>query len=91
MSQYSFTVTNSIGRVYWKEASGAKYLEGCVITPYGIVSMYSQGHDLACDKHTHLDFVLDGRCHSLSIKRAFTAKGCAIVAGRFAKQIAGST
>ena len=63
------------------------YLEGTVTTPYGMVSVYSQG-DEKSSAYTRLDIVINGRQFSRSIYRRYTQRGLVVVAGRFAEEIA---
>jgi len=61
------------------------FLDGSVITPYGMVSVYSHG-DEKSSGYTRLDTVIDGRRFSRSIYRRYTRRGLVVVAGRWLKQ-----
>lgn len=58
--------------------------DGEVVTPQGIVSVYSD------ERYTRLDFVYGGRLYMRNDRGGKrTERGLAILAGRFAREIAG--
>lgn len=67
---------------------GETYLQGEVITPQGIVTVYSQGGPRWFTASSYR-IVVNGRLHTRGEKRRRTKRGLAIMAGRFAREIAG--
>lgn len=63
------------------EGDGSTWYEGCAVTVYGIVAVYSD------DYYTRYDFVRDGRmyCHYEYVSRR--PRGLTIKATRFAREI----
>jgi hypothetical protein len=82
---YNMKLTHPLNRA-WKHPAG--YVEGCVLTPNGIVAVYSQGSEKDVPS-TNLDFVWEGRLYSRTIKRRYTQRGLVTVANRFADEIRG--
>ena len=84
MTEWTCKVTRSMNRIYRHPAG---YLQGDVVTPYGIVVAYSQGG--ADEYHsTNLQMVQGGRLYSVSFNRKYTQRGIATLANRFARNIA---
>lgn len=63
---------------------------GAVITPLGIVYVYSADADGGEPGVTTARFVWKGRCHARLWERGFTRRGLATIAARFAREIAGT-
>lgn len=63
------------------------WLDGEVVTAYGIVSVSSQDGD---DPHTRYDFAFRGRLHMRTEQRGRTERGLAIEATKFARRISGA-
>lgn len=68
----------------WRHPHG--YLEGCVITPHGIVAVYSQGGENEVPS-TNLTFVYEGRVYSRTIPKSYTQRGLVTVANRYAQEV----
>lgn len=67
---------------------GETYLEGDVLTPHGIVSVYAQG-DKTYKKTSRLDFILDGRCYTRTFHDVrYSVRGLVTKAAEFAAEIA---
>jgi hypothetical protein len=82
-TEWDMKITDPMNRV-WKHPRG--YLEGCVITKHGIVSVYCQsGPDEV--HHTALNFVHNGRLYSRGIDKSFTQRGLVTIANRFAHEV----
>lgn len=58
------------------------YTDGNVVTPYGIVQVYSQ------DEFTIMTFVIEGRMYRREWKRGYTERGLVRLAKQFAKEYA---
>ena len=76
----------TIGRVTTERTNSGDYNDGCVVTPYGIVSVYAQGGGNSFP-HTRLDFGLGGRLYMEQRNVRLTKRGLATAAKRFAKRI----
>jgi len=80
------------GNINWirtrKLDDGTTYEDGCVITPFGIVSLYSQG-DEKYFPNTDLRFVHNGTHYSRSIQKRYSKRYLVTLAHRFAKDIVG--
>jgi hypothetical protein len=82
-------VQNSSWKITQTSANGVEkrgeppyeYWGGAVATPHGYVEVFSQ------KDWTALNFAHQGRMHRRSIRREYTKRGLAILAGRFAKEI----
>jgi hypothetical protein len=85
--EWSWRVNQPVNRV-WRHKAG--YLDGCVITAHGIVSVYSQGGPglaSADVPSTNLQVVHDGRLHTRTLPRSYTQRGLVTLANRFAEEI----
>lgn len=83
MADWNAKITEPWNRV-WKHPGG--YLEGCVITPHGIVAVYSQGGEAEVPS-TNLTFVHEGRVHQRTIGKRYTQRGLVTISNRYAKEI----
>ena len=63
------------------------YFTGTVFTPLGMIDVYSQDSFRGSNPSTTLRFTYKGRMYHRYINRAYTARGLAILAHRFAKEI----
>lgn len=64
------------------------WMDGDVLTPYGIVTVYAQG-DAENVPHTKLDFVWRGRLHIRNFNgKRYSARGIVTKAMEFATEIA---
>lgn len=63
-----------------------RYRHGIVATPYCMVRVGSEIQGKY--KYAYADFILKGRHYSRSWKRDISARGLAILANRFAREIA---
>lgn len=68
---------------------GRHYDDGVVATPHGFVDVYAQG-DNECYHMTSLRFIHKQMVYSRHIHKRMTRRGMAMVAKRFAKEIAKS-
>jgi hypothetical protein len=65
------------------------YTEGTIVTPHGIVSVYTEvaDYDMEINSGTILEFVYRRRYYRRDINRAYSERGLSTVANRFAKEI----
>jgi hypothetical protein len=89
----TFRVGDGVNRIRRQMGVGGTYnraaedwLEGTVITEYGVVEVYSQG-DANHSKHTELSFAIAGTCHVRSFQRRFSKSYLKTLAKRFANEI----
>lgn len=82
-TNWNAKLTSPWNRV-WKHPDG--YLEGCVITPHGIVAVYSQGSATETPS-TNLTFVYGGRVYQRTIPKRYTKRGLVTVANRYAGDV----
>lgn len=86
---WSMKITDTRGRVMTHGREGQRYLDGNVLTPYGIVSAYAQGHGDGYLPSSSYQIIHKGRLYSRQEPVARTRRGLAIMAAKFAKEIAG--
>lgn len=80
----SFAIGSSISRVMLHHTEHGSYLDGDVLTKYGIVSVYSQGGK---NPSTRMDFVYGGRHHMRTELKTRCIRGMAILATKFAREV----
>jgi hypothetical protein len=64
------------------------YRIGYVITPHGVVSVYTQGRFRGLEPMTSFDVASNGRCYRIDWDRTFTDRYLITLAKRFAAEIA---
>lgn len=69
---------------YRNPVGGLEWLDGVVDTPFGTVSVYS---DCGGEGHTSLRMIVGGRCYCEARPRAYSQRGLAIIAHRFARRV----
>jgi hypothetical protein len=90
-------VINDSYAVNWSAARLAKnekycYSYGYVITPLGLIGVYSQWPDSGnpgSDSFTTFEVVRDGRAYTKRVMRTYTDRGLVRVAGQFAREVLG--
>ena len=88
-TEWTFAVQQSVGgRVRWHGGDPRRWLSGAVLTPYGIVDVYSQGHNDSREARSGYTFVHNGRAFMMTECVARSQRGLATIAGRFARRIA---
>lgn len=85
MSLLDRTDSLSVGRgwssIQTHRTEHGNYLEGMVFTPHGIVAVYSQ------EDATTFRTVVDGQLYHMGERRGRTARGLAILAQRWMREI----
>lgn len=84
-NNFSCKLAHSMNRVWRNKHDN---WEGCVVTPNGIVAVYSQG-GIDETPSTSLDFVWEGRLYSRRIPRRYSRSGLVTIANRYAAEIRG--
>lgn len=80
----SCEIRRSYGQVEKIDFRDSFYLKGCVVTPDGIVQVYSQQDE---NPYTFLSFALCGRMYSRTFKRFYSARFLTTLATRFIEEI----
>lgn len=62
------------------------WLDGEVVTPQGIVTVYAQGDEVA-DHYTRLDFVFDQTHYMRTFDKRYTSRGIITKATQFVNEI----
>lgn len=83
-------IRNATGRIMRHRLNATEsYLDGDVLTPWGIVTVYSENEELGGNMNlARFDFVFDGILYIRTFKRSFTERGLTLMARKFAKEIA---
>ncbi len=89
-SDWSYRVTEIANTVRLNGEHG--YLEGVIITPLGMVWVYSEGAGPQFDTgETTLNCVCGGVSHHRTINREYTKIGLARIANKFIKEVTDAT
>jgi hypothetical protein len=81
------SIRNAFSRIEHRNAPGiGDWLDGDVVTPLGIASVYTQGGN---DSHyyTRIDVAHKGKLHIRNIGRRFTQRGLVRMARKFIEEI----
>lgn len=86
-AQYeAFAVGRGWAHIEERGKEGARYLDGYVVTPDGIVDVYAQGDDIN-EKYTRLRFASRGVMHSLTHPKRYARQKIVTLAKAFAKTV----
>jgi hypothetical protein len=84
----SMSLRRPCQRLQHRKAGYGNWTEGDVLTPDGIVSVYSQDGESTRDRHTRLDFVAHGRLYMRHINgKCYSHRGLVTIAARFAAEM----
>jgi hypothetical protein len=86
MRQYHFGLGTGWSRMRDCNESHGAWIEGSVLTIFGIVLAYSQGGNGNAN-HTTLEFVCNRRCYVRSWERRYTKRGVSRLAKQFAEDV----
>lgn len=83
-----YKVSHPIVMIRKHKTDSGPYWIGSVITPVGIVEVYAQSSERNGGSFTTLRVVKSGYAHERRYPRTHTERGLAIIAHRFAREIA---
>lgn len=80
----------SVGTGFSRIEDRGWWLDGEVATDYGFVTVYAQG-DSNNFAYSRLDFIANGRLYMRTFDKRYTARGLAMKARQFAREIVESS
>jgi hypothetical protein len=83
----NYAVSRPMSRIGTRRSDEFVWLDGEVVTPRGIVTVYSQS-DERRGGYSRYDFVYGGRLYVRTENVERTVRGLAIMAARFAEEVA---
>lgn len=87
MQQYHFSIGKGFSRLEDRKLEGGEsWIDGSVVTRFGIVLAYSQG-DKKSFHHTSLEFAYKGFVQVRSFDKRYTKRGIARLAKQFAEDV----
>jgi len=83
MYDVSMSIGSGFGRIS-RQREG--WLDGEVVTPHGIVSVFAQG-DSTHDHYSRLDFAYAGRLYIRSFNKRYSPRGLVTKAKQFSREV----